>query len=108
MGNDDAFRTRVARGRGDGRRGRLADAAARGPAPGLDSINADLAHKGGAEGGMLTAGHLPQEFVGEGIPWSHLDIAGPAFNDKAPNGYSPKGGTGFGVRTLVGLAESYV
>ena len=48
------------------------------------------------------------EFVGEGIPWSHLDIAGPAFNDKAPAGYWPKGGTGFGVRTLVGLAESYV
>jgi leucyl aminopeptidase len=108
MGNDDAFRTRV-----------LEAAATVGEAmwpmplpqelrPALESINADLAHKGGVEGGMLTAGIFLSEFVGEGIPWSHLDIAGPAFNDKAPTGYWPKGGTGFGVRTLVGLAESYV
>ena len=108
MGNDDAFRTRV-----------LEAAASVGEAmwpmplpqelrPALESINADLAHKGGVEGGMLTAGIFLSEFVGEGIPWSHLDIAGPAFNDKAPTGYWPKGGTGFGVRTLVGLAESYV
>jgi leucyl aminopeptidase len=75
--------------------------------PSLDSINADLAHKGGVEGGMLTAGIFLSEFVGEGIPWSHIDIAGPSFNDKAPVGYSPKGGTGFGVRTLVALVESY-
>src|SRR6478672_9566113 len=108
MGNDDAFRTRV-----------LEAAASVGEAlwpmplpqelrPALESINADLAHKGGVEGGMLTAGIFLSEFVGDGIPWSHLDIAGPAFNDKAPTGYWPKGGTGFGVRTLVGLAESYV
>ena len=107
MGNDDAFRTRV-----------LEAAATVGEAmwpmplpkelrPTLESINADIAHKGGAEGGMLTAGIFLSEFVGRGIPWSHLDIAGPAFNDKAPTGYWPKGGTGFGVRTLVGLAESY-
>ena len=25
----------------------------------------------------------------------------PAFNDKAPTGYWPKGGTGFGTRTLL-------
>ena len=76
--------------------------------PTLESINADLAHKGGSEGGMLTAGIFLGEFVGTGIPWSHVDIAGPAFNDKGATGYWPKGGTGFGVRTLVGLAESYV
>ncbi|WP_353507905.1 leucyl aminopeptidase [Intrasporangium sp.] len=107
MGNDDAFRTRV-----------VEAAAAAGEAmwpmplpkelrPALDSINADLAHKGGTEGGMLTAGIFLSEFVGEGIPWSHIDIAGPSFNDKAPNGYEPKGGTGFAVRTLVSLIESY-
>lgn len=76
--------------------------------PALDSINADLAHKGGSAGGMLTAGIFLREFVGAGIPWGHIDIAGPAFNDKSPNGYTPKGGTGFGVRSLVGVAESYV
>jgi len=107
MANDDALRARV-----------LDAAALAGEAmwpmplpkelrPSLDSINADLAHKGGAEGGMLTAGLFLAEFVGEGIPWSHLDIAGPAFNEKGPTGYSPKGGTGYSVRTLVTLVETY-
>ncbi|MDN5765504.1 MAG: leucyl aminopeptidase [Humibacillus sp.] len=108
MANDDALRSRV-----------LDASATVGEAmwpmplpkelrPSLDSINADLAHKGGSEGGMLTAGIFLSEFVGKDIPWGHIDIAGPAFNDKGASGYSPKGGTGFGVRTLVGLAESYV
>ncbi|WP_323098731.1 leucyl aminopeptidase [Intrasporangium sp. YIM S08009] len=107
MGNDDAFRTRVldaAQGAGEAMWPMPLPKELRG---GLDSANADLAHKGGPEGGMLTAGLFLGEFVGTGIPWSHIDIAGPAYNDKAPNGYSPKGGTGFGVRTLVGIAESY-
>jgi leucyl aminopeptidase len=56
---------------------------------------------------MLTAGIFLGEFVGEGIPWSHIDIAGPSFNDKAASGYEPKGGTGFAVRTLMSLIESY-
>ena len=43
---------------------------------------------------------------GEGIAWAHLDIAGPAFNEAGPVGYTPKGGTGVGVRTLVRLAET--
>ena len=108
MSNDDAFRTRVleaAQTVGEAMWPMPLPADLR---PGLESINADLAHKGGPEGGMLTAGLFLQEFVGDGIPWSHLDIAGPAFNDKAPAGYWPKGGTGFGVRTLVGVAESYL
>ncbi|MGO4598842.1 leucyl aminopeptidase [Terrabacter sp. 2RAF25] len=108
MSNDDAFRARVldaAQSVGEAMWPMPLPVELR---PGLESINADLAHKGGPEGGMLTAGLFLQEFVGEGIPWSHLDIAGPAFNDKAPAGYWPKGGTGFGVRTLVGVAESYL
>lgn len=43
--------------------------------------------------------------VGEGITWAHLDIAGPAFNEGGPFGYTPKGGTGTAVRTLVRVAE---
>ena len=41
----------------------------------------------------------------EGQRWAHLDIAGPAFNEAEPHGYTPKGGTGAAVRTLVQLAE---
>ncbi|MGN6162311.1 MAG: leucyl aminopeptidase [Marmoricola sp.] len=40
------------------------------------------------------------QFVGE-VPFAHLDIAGPAWNGKAPWGDQPAGATGFGVRTLV-------
>jgi leucyl aminopeptidase len=71
----------------------------------LDTPTADIAHKGDRDGGMLTAGLFLQEFVGEGIPWAHVDIAGPAFNTSDPRGVKPKGGTGFGVSTLVALVE---
>jgi leucyl aminopeptidase len=55
---------------------------------------------------MLTGGLFLKEFVGEGIRWAHLDIAGPSYNDAPPHGYTPKGGTGHAVRTLVRLAEN--
>ncbi|GAA4433009.1 leucyl aminopeptidase [Georgenia halophila] len=73
--------------------------------PSLDSAVADLANVGGREGGMLTAGLFLKEFVGE-TPWAHLDVAGPAFNESGPYGYTPKGGTGMGLRTLLGVLES--
>ena len=87
----------------------------------LDTPNADIAHKGDQWGGMLTAGIFLSEFIGAPkkartangahdaayIPWAHLDIAGPAFNEKGPWGYTPKGATGFGVATLLTLLESY-
>jgi leucyl aminopeptidase len=53
---------------------------------------------------MLVAGLFLREFVPEGARWAHLDIAGPAFNDGSAYGYTPKGGTGAAVRTLVQLA----
>ena len=72
---------------------------------GLKSKVADLANIGDRFGGMLTAGIFLQEFVGS-TPWAHLDIAGPAFNEKAPFGYTPAGGTGVGVRTMLALIEA--
>jgi leucyl aminopeptidase len=67
----------------------------------LKSPIADLKNiSGGRYGGAITAALFLQEFVGEGIPWAHLDIAGPAFAEKDSAG-TPKGGTGFGVRTLL-------
>jgi leucyl aminopeptidase len=66
---------------------------------------ADLSqHNPDAWGGALFAAGFLREFVAEGVPWAHLDIAGTAFHEAAPYGYTPKGGTGFGVRTLVQLA----
>jgi leucyl aminopeptidase len=72
---------------------------------GLDSPVADLANVSGDRGGgMLVAGHFLREFAPDGVAWAHLDIAGPAFNSGGPHGYTPKGGTGAAVRTLVQLA----
>ncbi len=73
---------------------------------GLDSPIADLANIGDRFGGMLTAGLFLKEFVGD-VPWAHLDIAGPSFNEGAPWGYTPKGGSGAALRTLVELVSSY-
>ena len=47
----------------------------------------------------MTAGLFLKEFV-DAVPWAHLDIAGPARSED-DDGYTPKGGSGFGVRTLV-------
>ena len=107
MANDDAFRDRVGAAAGA-----AGEAAWPMPLPEdlrsqLDSSVADLAHKGERWGGMLTAGLFLREFVTEGTPWAHVDIAGPSFNEGGAWGYTPKGATGFGVGTLLSLVEGY-
>ena len=72
----------------------------------LDSPVADIANIGDRMGGMLVAGLFLKEFVAPELPWLHLDIAGPAYNEAKPHGYTPVGGTGVALRTLVALAES--
>ena len=72
----------------------------------FESNVADMKNIGGNHGGALTAGLILQQFVADGIPWAHLDIAGPA-RAESDDGEITKGGTGFGVRTLVELALSY-
>lgn len=52
-------------------------------------------------GGMSAAGRYLREFVGEGIQWAHVDIAGPAFNTAGAYGYTPKRATGQPVRTFI-------
>jgi leucyl aminopeptidase len=72
---------------------------------GLDSMVADIANvPPDRDGGMLVGGLFLRDFVPEGTPWAHLDIAGPAFNPGEPHGYTGKGGTGAAVRVLVRLA----
>lgn len=70
----------------------------------LDSAIADIKNIGDGKGGMLSAAAFLRDFVPEGTPWAHLDIAGPAFNDGGPHGYTPKGGTGAAVRTFIEIA----
>lgn len=56
---------------------------------------------GSRNGGMLAAACYLQHFVGEGIQWAHVDIAGPAYNTSAAYGYTPKRATGVPVRTFL-------
>ncbi|RSN42370.1 leucyl aminopeptidase [Streptomyces sp. WAC 04229] len=105
MANDDAFRAAVHEAAEE-----VGEPAWPMPLPehlrkGMDSATADIANMGERMGGGLVAGLFLREFVGEGIAWAHLDIAGPAFNEGGPFGYTPKGGTGTAVRTLVRVAE---
>ncbi|MBI4821112.1 MAG: leucyl aminopeptidase [Deltaproteobacteria bacterium] len=68
----------------------------------LKSDVADLKNLGDRFGGAITAALFLREFVEGPIAprWAHLDIAGPVVA-REDSGYSPKGATGFGVRTLV-------
>jgi leucyl aminopeptidase len=63
----------------------------------LKSDIADLKNIGGILAGASTAGKFLEHFTD--YPWTHLDIAGPAFNDGS-DAYRGKGGTGYGVRLL--------
>ncbi len=72
----------------------------------LDSSVADLRTTGKDRfGGASVAAAFLREFIPEGTPWAHWDIAGPAFSDGALYGYIAPGGTGFGVRTLIEFAR---
>jgi leucyl aminopeptidase len=57
--------------------------------------------------GMLVAGTFLRDYVPAGLPWVHLDIAGPSFNTGGPRDYTPKGGTGAGVRTIIAAVEQF-
>ncbi len=72
----------------------------------VDSSFADMKNASELrEGSPVLAAEFLQEFAGEG-PWAHLDVAGPAFIARSRGDYLwQKGGTGWGVRLFVELAE---
>jgi leucyl aminopeptidase len=106
MGNDDGWIAQVKRAAD-----RAGEAVWTLPLPeeyrkNLDSEVADLRNVStGGGAGSLTAGLFLQEFT-DGAPWAHLDIAGTA-RAAADDGYVTRGGTGWGVRTLVELARTF-
>jgi leucyl aminopeptidase len=61
-----------------------------------------MQHNVDGYGGAMYAAAFLEQFVGD-RRWAHLDIAGPAFNNRGPYGHVPSGGTGFSVPTLVEL-----
>jgi leucyl aminopeptidase len=71
----------------------------------IKSEVADIKNVGAAgEAGTISAALFLQHFVNK-VPWVHLDIAGPARSEKS-SGYQVKGGTAFGLRTLLDYLRS--
>lgn len=67
---------------------------------------ADIKNVGnGRWGGAMTAAKFLEEFVA-GKPWTHMDIAGPAFLERAKP-HLDAGGSGAYVRTLVEVARAW-
>jgi leucyl aminopeptidase len=106
MGNDDAWRDEVvAAGEASGdhawpwpmhRRYRGL----------IESAFADMKNSSvRGQAGPTYAASFLEEFVGDG-PWAHVDMAGTGFFTWGRNDYlSQKGGTGYGVRLIVELAD---
>lgn len=70
----------------------------------IKSDIADLQNSAGREASCITGGLFIGEFIAENVAWAHIDIGGTATASKT-NGFKVKGGTGFGVRTLIKLAK---
>ena len=66
----------------------------------IKSQVADIQNVGGLYGGTINGALFLKNFIDEKAKWVHLDIAGPSWANK-PWAYSPKGGTGIMVRTLL-------
>ncbi|MBI5685351.1 MAG: leucyl aminopeptidase [Verrucomicrobia bacterium] len=73
-----------------------------------DMVKSDVAtvkNSAGRYAGTLTGAAFLQAFVAEGVPWAHLDIAGPAWvSDAKP--HHEKGATAFGVRLMIEMLSS--
>lgn len=71
------------------------------------STVADLRNMGkGRFAGAATAAAFLEHFIDKGRKWAHMDIAGTAWIT-ADKPTTPKYGTGFGVRTLTKLIQTY-
>lgn len=70
-----------------------------------DSSTADMKNSGSRWGSPIKAALFLRASVPNGTPWAHLDIAGPARADRDHHEVT-KGGTGFGVRTLLRWLEA--
>jgi leucyl aminopeptidase len=73
----------------------------------IKSTVADMKNTGKPmNAGTISAGLFLKEFVAEGTPWVHIDIAGPSFTKDGWD-YTPIGATGVPLRTMIALTQSY-
>ncbi|MGC8539738.1 MAG: leucyl aminopeptidase family protein [Phycisphaerae bacterium] len=67
----------------------------------LDSPHADMVNSGAREAHPIQGGMFLSEFVADGVPWAHLDIAGVAHPKKDDRWWIGDHASGFGVRLVV-------
>lgn len=72
----------------------------------IKSDVADVKNVGGRWAGAITAGWFLKKFIGD-YRWVHLDVAGTAMLDEAQP-YSPRGGSGYGVRLLTQFLKNRI
>jgi leucyl aminopeptidase len=72
----------------------------------LKSEVADVKNVGGRKAGAITGGLFLKQFVPQGVPWAHLDIAGSAWEEK-DRPLVPKGASGVGVHLLTRLLQDW-
>ncbi len=70
----------------------------------IKSDVADVKNTGGRPAGTITAAAFLKKFACD-FRWAHLDIAGTAWRDQNQP-YTPKGGTGVGVRMLISFLQT--
>lgn len=71
-----------------------------------ESKIADVRNIGNKSAGSISAAWFLAEFIKDDTAWVHLDIAGTAYTEKEINSYTPAGGVGFGVRTILNWLKS--
>ena len=72
----------------------------------IKSEIADIKNVGAArQAGTIAAGAFLKEFVGEGIPWVHFDIAGTAYNNKESSLTYKKGASGAIIRLVLNMIQ---
>ncbi len=67
---------------------------------------AEVKNSGGRDNGVATSAKFIEHFT-EGYPWAHLDIASMVWTSSEKDPSAPKGATGYGVRLLVDLAQTF-
>ncbi len=72
----------------------------------LDSPHADMVNSGGREAHPIQGGMFLKEFVAEGVPWAHLDIAGVSHPKSDDRWWIGDNASGFGVRLVVEYLQS--
>jgi leucyl aminopeptidase len=73
----------------------------------VDSAFADMKNSSELkQASPALAAEFLHEFAGD-VPWAHVDMAGPGFLERSRGDYlTQRGGTGYGVRLIVELAQS--